>query len=258
MSELRLTFGIIVTGVGEAKFLPKMFQSLRNVGPFTFFVLGRIGQLSPRKSQKGAGKLTLPNKPIIIPGRDEELGLKVRGFLQESENHFVLVVDDLEYDRLDTVTGCFRRYREAIDTIVTDSKMNRRASVHFLVMMLESYFFADAQAVNKALGAEVLASDYLGDVETIRHPKNDLKALFAGFDEVRHGDEIIGRLDVVHVLSNPNTCTSLRTLFAWCVESILEYLPDFQGVFPEYHLDGGKQSSVTNGQLSVLKCDALY
>ena len=255
MSDTGLKFGIIVTGVGEENFLPKLFQSLRNSGPFSFSARRRIGQLRPRDSKIGSDKLFIPGKQTKLPGRDQELGLEVRGFLEASKKHFILVIDDLEYDRQDIAKECFDRYRKAIDTIVTDPEMQRRASVHFLVMMLEAYYFADAQAVNRALGAEVLTSDYAGDVEEKRHPKNELKSLFSGFDEVRDGDKIVGRLNIEHVLSNKDTCASLRTLFAWCVESIMEYMPDFQGVFPEYNLDGGKQSSVTNGQLSVLKCD---
>ena len=47
------------------------------------------------------------------------------------------------------------------------------ASVHFLVNMLEAYYFAHAAATNGVLGTEL--EDFEGDVESIRHPKNDLK-----------------------------------------------------------------------------------
>ena len=106
----------------------------------------------------------------------------------------------------------------ALDTILDPVGWKTRASVHFLVNMLEAYYFADAAAINGVLGTELI--DFEGDVETIRHPKNDLKKLSPGFDEVEHGRLILERLDVIHVLSNPSTCRSLRTLFGWCSKAI--------------------------------------
>jgi hypothetical protein len=252
MTELGVTFGLLVTGVGEGKFLPKLFQSLRNVGPFRFEVIRKIEQLRPRSSPP-LPRLAIPSGNIPLPTRDEELGLWVRGYLQTAPNRVVMVIDDLEFDWKDKAAETFSRYRLAIDTIIKDPKMQRRASVHFLVMMLEAYFFADSKAVNEALGAEILVSDYAGDVESIRHPKGDLKNALNSYDEVRNGDEIIGRLNVKHVLSDPQTCASLRTLFAWCIEAILEFYPEFQGQFPDYKLEDGIQFSVTNGQLTALK-----
>jgi hypothetical protein len=40
-----------------------------------------------------------------------------------------------------------------------------------------------------------------GDVETIRHPKNELKKLYPGFDEVKNGGCILDCLNVEHFLS---------------------------------------------------------
>ena len=247
-----ITFGLFVTGDGEAKFLPKMFQSLRNVGPFRFEVQRKMEQLQPR-SNMHVDRLTTPSGNIRLPTRDEEMGLWLRGYLQKDTNCLALFIDDLEFDRKDRAAETFTRYRQAIDTIIIDPQMRRRASIHFLVMMLEAYYFADKNAVNQALGAEILETDFPLDVETIRHPKGDLKQLFRGFDEVHHGDEIVGRLDIEHVLSNPQTCASLRTLFAWCVEAILEFYPEFQGEFPNFELENGIQYPVTNGQLNILK-----
>lgn len=252
MTELGVTFGLLVTGVGEGKFLPKLFQSLRDVGPFRFEVIRKIEQLRPRNAPPSP-RLTMPGGTIPLSTRDEDLGLWVRGYLQGNANRMVIVVDDLEFAWKDRAEETFNRYRLAIDTIIRDPKMQRRASIHFLVMMLEAYFFADSKAVNEALGVKVLVSDYTDDVESIRHPKGELKQKFHGYDEVRNGDEIIGWLNVEHVLSNPQTCASLRTLFAWCVEAILEFYPEFQGQFPDYKLEDGVQFSVTNGQLIALK-----
>ena len=43
--------------------------------------------------------------------------------------------------------------------------------------------------------------DFEGDVETIENPKNSLKRLYHGFDEIEHGREIVARLDMRHILS---------------------------------------------------------
>ena len=151
-----------------------------------------------------------------IPDKDaEEIGLPARRYLAARDS-FVVLVDDLEHHRAPQAEKVFRRYRDALDTMLLARK--HRASVHFFVNMLEAYYFADAAAVNGVLGTRL--ADYDGDVETIRHPKGDLKSLVPGFDEVRDGEKIVRRLDVPHVLSDSTTCASLRTLFAWCSMAI--------------------------------------
>ena len=118
--------------------------------------------------------------------------------------------------------------------------------MHFLVNMLEAYYFADAAAVNEHLGTSL--SDYAGDVEDVRHPKNEIKKLSPGFDEVRHGAAIVRTLDLEHVLDNPETCGSLRVLFAWCVKAL--------GLTTgaQFRLDSGIMDVVTGPQLGRLPC----
>ena len=99
-----------------------------------------------------------------------------------------------------------------MDTILRDH-MSAKAAVHFLVNMLEAYYFADANAVNQVLGTDL--EDFDGDVETIKHPKNKLKSIHAGFDEKEHGRLIVKALDVSHVLAHEERCASLRTMFEW-------------------------------------------
>ena len=150
-----------------------------------------------------------------IPDKDaEEIGFPARQFLRQ-EGAFVIVVDDLEADRASQVHAVFARYRDTLDRILFDEAP--RASVHFLVNMLEAYYFADANAVNKVLRTDL--DDYDGDVETIRNPKSRLKQMYPAFDEVAHGSEILEQLDVDHVLARPNACASLRTMFAWASEA---------------------------------------
>lgn len=145
----------------------------------------------------------------IIPDKDQsEIGLPARRFLQQ-QSTFVVIVDDLERRRSAEIGEIFERYRLALDTMLGVHK--DRASVHFFVNMLEAYYLADAQAINAVLATSL--NDYEGDVEDIPHPKNRLKSLSQDFDEVEHGAQIVAILDVPHVLSRPDTCASLRTLF---------------------------------------------
>ncbi len=179
-----------------------------------------------------------------IPNKDaERIGLFARRCLT-SDFHFVILVDDLEHDSRDQAHAVFQRYRAALDTILNPVGLGARASVHFLVNMLEAYYFAHAAAINGVLGTTL--DDFEGDVETIRHPKNDLKQLSPGFDEVEHGRSIIERIDMVHVLSNPSTCASLRTLFAWCSKAIGREFTDV------YRLKDGTYFEVTRPQIDAL------
>ena len=178
-----------------------------------------------------------------IPDRDEQdIGLPARAFLS-SETDFVILVDDLEAGRSGEIQQIFDRYRLALDTIL-QSDQARRASVHFLVNMLEAYYFADARAVNAVLGTEL--ADCEGNVETIRHPKNELKGSCRGFDEIEHGCRILDTLRVCHVLSRRDTCSSLRTMFAWICKVIGE--PEGE----TYQLLEGRYSDVTGDQLRTL------
>lgn len=86
--------------------------------------------------------------------------------------------------------------------------------MHFFVNMIEAYYFADASAINAALRLQL--EDHAGDVEEIRHPKNELKRLNKGFKEIEHEREIVSKLDLNHILANPDTCASLRILAKWC------------------------------------------
>ena len=234
-------FGLIVTGRGEAEFLPHFFRSLAETGRCSFHVIRRIEQRSPITSQKrllkmvGAGKKT-PDKDA------REIGLPARRYLTE-DAALVILADDLEADRASRATDVYRRYREALDTILSESQ-RRRASVHFFVNMFEAYYFADANAVNEVLGTTL--EDFRDDVETIRHPKNELKNHHPGFDEVEHGRAIVARLDLRHVLSRPKTCAALRALFGWCSRAIGETPGDC------YQLVRGSYSELTRSQIDEL------
>ena len=66
-----------------------------------------------------------------------------RALADVADDRFLILVDDLEAGRSDSAQEIFDRYRLALDTILTERK-SRRASVHFLVNMLEAYYFATA------------------------------------------------------------------------------------------------------------------
>jgi hypothetical protein len=230
--------GLLVTGKTEETHLTKLFRPLMELGNCSFEVIRKIEQLGVITSHRK--KLKMVGSGQIIPTKDEErIGYPARKYLQKPCT-YVILVDDLEYDRGEYAEQIFARYRRALDTLLKTEK--QRASVHFFVNMIEAYYFADAQAINQVLGTSL--QDYEGDVETIRHPKGDLKQLYRGFDEVEDGGKILEYLNVEYVLSNPDTCASLRTLFAWCLKALGENLNDDQ-----YQLRNGKLSEITKGQL---------
>jgi hypothetical protein len=215
VSKWRFTrFGLLVTGKGEEDFLPQLFRSLMRTGQCTFEVIARISQLSPITKPKR--KLTMTGTGKKIPSKDEEVGLAARGYLQKHRDSYVLLIDDLEGDRASQIEAVYGRYRLLLDTMLGAFK--HRASVHFLTNMLEAYYFADADTVNKVTG--LILADHEDDVELIPHPKNLLKQQVRGFDEIEHGRQIIAQLNLPHILSRPETCTSLRTLFGWCTKAL--------------------------------------
>jgi hypothetical protein len=243
-------FWLIVTGAGEREFLPKMFRSLMERAGCSFHVLTKIGQRLPlgdAKRQKMVGR------GQVLPTSDEDLiSIPARIKLRDKPCHFVILVDDVEHDRRDRLDQIFDRYRTALHTLLTPIERSR-AAVHFFANMLEAYFFADGDALNEALGKPVVTADSPVDVETIRHPKNDLKSLAKNlslaFDERGHGDLIISKLRMDHILSNPETCAFLRSLFAWCVRQISVNCPVFDDeLTSRYQIPTGIQAEMTKGQ----------
>lgn len=187
-----------------------------------------------------------------IPDRDQsEIGLPARRFLRDQPNRFLILIDDVEHPRRPQIDQVFARYRLALDTMLGDFEKSRVA-VHFLANMLEAYYFANSSAVNQALGAAVLASDYGGDVEEIPHPKNQLKGLFREFDEKDDGAKIVPLLDLDHVLNKPETCAFLRSLFGWCVARLNESAEQWEAdLSVRYQLERGIQEPLTRDQAAT-------
>lgn len=236
-------FGLIVTGEGEEQFLPELFRSITaTTGRCSFKVIRRIGQRWPITSERR--KLRMIGTGKVIPDRDAtEIGLPARRFLSANTTNFFVLIDDLEKERSADLQPIFDRYRLALNTMLDESQA-RRASVHFLVNMLEAYFFADIRAVNAILGTEL--EEYDGDVETIRNPKGKLKKQYPGFDEIADGHQIVEKLDMSHVLSRKETCASLRTMFAWIYRAIGEPAGEV------YQLLDGRYNEVTKPQICAL------
>jgi hypothetical protein len=175
-----------------------------------------------------------------LPTRDEEIGLMARSFLAGDPNALVVLVDDLEHGHQGVHAEKFARYRAALDTIIPTQDQHR-ASVHFLVNMIEAYYFGDPAAVNEVLQTDLKVHN--GDVEHIRHPKGRLKDLYAGYHEVEHGAQITARLDLQKVLDDPDTCRSLRSLFRWCTDAIGDERTEV------FRLVDGACCAVTGGQI---------
>ena len=239
-------FKLLVTGKGEKLFLDRLCRSICNRmaqtgrGSCAFLPPEKIGQLTPRTSTKRLQKM--PGQRMRIPSRDEDAALLALGFLKQGGD-FVLLIDDLEAARKASAEAVHSRYREALDHVLP-VELRYRASVHFLVNMVEAYYFADAKAINAVMKTNW--TDYEGDVETIDHPKRELKAKLKAFDEVEDGEKIMRCLDVPHVLSRPDTCASLRSLFGWCWRALR--LPPGT----DYQLEKGCYFDVTRSQIDRL------
>lgn len=244
-------FGLLVTGRGEEQYLPQLFRSLMETGICSFEVIGKVEQLNPITSKIKKLKMVGSGKTIL--SKDEKrIGIPAREYIKSDPCKYVILIDDLEADRQEIAKEVFDRYRTILDTMLP--KQKNQTSVHFLVNMLEAYYFANAQAINKVLGTSL--QDFAGDVETIRHPKGELKQIYSGFQEVRNGGKILQELDVIHILANPETCAALRTLFAWCLKIIQQYPYaddlDLNSLEELYQIETGKLYEVTASQLDLL------
>ena len=245
-------FGLLVTGRGEAEFLPNFLRALTQTGHCTFEVIRKFEQRAPKSSKKA---LRANGSQKNLPDRDtRDFGFPAREYVHRSENHFVLLVDDLEHAtvRQDKEGAKFLRYREALDTIL--GKDAHRASVHFLQFMVEAYYFGDPDSVKQVTGVsptlegvkfaeEVKNAPEHGNIEGIRHPKSELKKQIKGFKGTTHGHEICNQIDMDHVLHDPRTCASLRTLFVWCTSVMREPLTE------RFCLTTGVQSVLTGKQV---------
>lgn len=243
-------FSLFVTGRGEKQHLPKLFKSVAESRICSFIVKEFIGQLHPITSPKRLAKMVGSGK--MIPDKDfEKIGAPARRYINEDQCNRVIIVDDLEEDSRPNVMDKFNRYRLALNSALQDKK--DRASVHFLVNMLEAYFFAHPDAVNIALGLEPPMKEWDGDVESIRHPKSELRKYAPNYHEIDSVGQILDMLDLDVILANPNHCAALRTCIKWIVGQLLDYPKKeylVQQNFDErFHLQTGRLLTETASQL---------
>lgn len=234
-----------MTGKGEEQFLPNFLRAVTAPGlegsRCIFKVIRRVPQLHPI-SPGSRRDIKMTGRGMRLPTRDEELGHAALAFLKLNPSGFVMLVDDLEHNRRGIAGAVFERYRQALDGVLNEWRW--RASVHFLVNMLEAYYFADPNALKEVLGLKI--DDHDVDVESIRHPKNDIRSQFPGFNEIEHGNLIACRIDLEIVLDHPKRCTSLRSMIAWCSKA----LGRRDG--HRFQLLEGLQWTVTSGQKDQL------
>ncbi|MGK7872386.1 MAG: DUF4276 family protein [Xenococcaceae cyanobacterium] len=242
-------FILFVTGKGEKQRLSKMFDSLSSSKICTFAVKEFFGQRRPITSQKRLARMA--GKGQQIPNRDfEQIGAPARRYIEHDKCNRVILIDDLEKISKDEAIETFHRYRTAFDKALKSKK--GRASVHFLVNMLEAYFFAHPDALNIALALKPPVEPHDGDVEAIQNPKSQIKKIFPGYSETKHPELILDLIDLDIVLANPKYCSSLRTCVKWIVNQLKDY-PDqeyFDSLnFEErFHLRTGQLYTVTSSQ----------
>src|SRR5690554_5944757 len=127
-------FGLLVTGKGESQWLPRMFRVLTTLGAGCHFeVIRKVEQLGPRTSAKKR-TLQMVGRGKAIPNKDaERIGFPARAWLREhGHNAFVMLIDDLEWDRQADHQQIFERYREAFGVLSEADR--QRVGVFFLVM----------------------------------------------------------------------------------------------------------------------------
>ena len=121
-----------------------------------------------------------------------------------------------------------------------------QASVHFLVNMLEAYYFADTQAVNAVLGTDL--DDFEGDVETIRNPKSEVEGPLSWIQRKGTWTPDCRAIECSSTyFPRADACCSLRTILAWSYTAIEE--PDCE-IRP---LLDGCHNEITKGQIDALR-----
>lgn len=245
---------LLVTGEAEEDHLPKLFSKIEATGVCHFVVERRIRQLSPRSDVRQL-KMVGSRGHRITKRAEEEISLPARRLLHGHSDRILVLVDDLEHDRRDQVESIFELYREALDKALHEGD-KPRAAVHFLVNMLEAYFFADPGALEQVLRIELEAHD--GDVEEIRNPKGLLKRYLPDYTERQDGGRILEYLDLFKVLGDPQTCAWLRSCISWIVRAFRAGLdPSLCAKLDETgatcHLEDGRCAPLTLDQKSSVR-----
>lgn len=232
---------MVVTGHAEAEVIPAWVG--RIVQGFGQPVRPRLLRTSerPRERIRKRGGLAEPvRKHLEI--------VQTIGTLRRP--YSLLVIDDLEHDDRAHATPGLQYWRNLLQGFAAQRDVS--VGVHFLVNMLEAYFFAQASKINEHYRErnqiELSLRDHLGDVENLPSPKGTLKDHIAvhrgcGYSETDDGVQISRRVDLKVVLQDPMKCRSLRTLVAWIHEQAGQPRGD------DYQLANGQYWDVTVDQL---------
>lgn len=233
---------LFVTGQSEFAVLPRMLSELTLSGRCSITPEIAFKQLgvSTKRLVNRSGK--------AVAGKAEQIGLKIRGWIQASTENLAIIVDDLEHERRGEAASLFKRYNDAVLPFLNvDPSFVRRFSVHFLVNMLEAYYFRQVAVINEVCGTTMPSHE--GNVENLRHPKNRIDDAIRQvnprqrFREIDDGREIAKKLSLTTILDDPKSCRALRTLVAWIVERIGD------GSADRYRLREGEYWDITVGQL---------
>ena len=247
MTWKSVKIGFLVTGKSELG-VDKFFRQLATTGGCHFPAHRWIKQYRLKKEAP-----TKPIKPLTpidskkkVPDKYfSDIGVPAR----QLNCDFVVLIDDLEHDWRDRQSDVYGLYRDALNSAFPKSPS--KASVHFFVNMLESYYFADHETTNAVLGTAL--SEHPDDVEDIRHPKNLLKGLVPQhnsgrtFDEVQDGQAIMANIRLETVLQKPQHCRSLRTLVKWLVTAAQTTPPELESPL------NGELHPVTKDQIGSLE-----
>ncbi len=263
MTPSRITFGLLVTGKleeggregGRAQAsLADLFRPIRNTGLCDLKVALRFNQWVPEKKEPPLTVRRSP-EPKSLPTFKQEIALKVRGWLENGQNRFLIFIDDGERARAATIGEVFADYRSTITALLPEAQ-HPRVAVHFLVNMIEAYYFADPERASEALGWSIPRIG--GDPEEIRNPYSDLieaaGRLGKDYGKKREtGERVLARIRLEEILKNPEHCGWLRAAVRWLVFSLEnatdqpEALEAF-GFRQLFHLESGKIAPLTGAQ----------
>lgn len=241
---------LVVTGHGEAKcassVIGKIFGTFHAIKPLEPI---RADQ-RPRQTIRTTSGRSSGQFDKDVPTKRHLEVIRELGKRLADPAVICILIDDLEGGERTVAVAHFEYYRRMLNDIPAVN-VTARSSAHFLVNMLEAYFFHDVEATNRVIeGLELGRHD--GDVEDISHPKDALKNEIKqrigqnrGYRETEDAVKIVRHLNLETVLADPDQCRSLRTLVAWCWEQIGQERTD------RFQLKDGAYWEVTASQLRV-------
>jgi len=175
-----------------------------------------------------------------LPRAEDTLGDMLRSVMRQGKADFAVLVDDLELTNMRCGANVAEYFRTAAHALTANrsqaaqTRLHERCSVHFLVPMLEAYFFRDPNALRAAGASVPTPADVCGAPEDFRtrdagflapadvtgswkrpfrcaHPKHYLSYLIERassgdrYREVEQGAAALRALDFRSSLAGPST-----------------------------------------------------